>query len=779
MKRATSALTLAALSLLLHAPVVFGGRAYFERDVEHFLHERLLEFSAALRAGDWPLWNPYPAFGEPLLGVANAQVAYPTTWLALALSPESTHATLVVLHTFLAGLGASLLARELGVSGGGALLAGALWSAGGPVCSAADQANVLVGAATIAWAWLGFARAGRSGRFRDAALTGVAIALALLGGSPESALMGGAGLLLAFAPATGGARRLAWATLVATVVALGLAAVQWLPTAALTLRSGRARMSEASQAEWSNHPLALLQVALPLPYDDMPLNRLARGELFGGREPLLSTFHMGLGATGLALAGLLGPAFRGRRPLIAIGTLGLVLSLGRWSPLWDLAHALPPLAWMRYPSRFAISGTLPIAILAGAGLDALSARGMGARLWLAAASTGALIVAAALLSRPEAGFWRALLVAPEFLGRPWTSSPQLAGVFHDLALSALLAVPVALALVVRAMRDGGVSRSLVVTTALASLLQVVWALRGVNPTLPRSLLGEPPPALDPIPRERPNRTLVLDYTPRLAQAALGREHARLREFDASPEETLRLLRAYPSGSLGRFGAAIESLPLDIPRLRSVEVARWLGTMNAYAATTAFPRLLELGGIQYVLALHDLGLPDRFELLARTPAGGDEVRTYRVRHALPRAFAVTGARVRPGEDPLGLLLDPASAFDPRREVLLENGAPRPPGEGGRVHGLELRYDGVAFETEMSAPGHVVLLEAWDPGWRATVDGLPAPVLRANMVFRAVPVPAGRHVVEMRYRPPEVVAGAALSAATALALALLALRFRRAA
>lgn len=779
-KRAAPALILAALSLLLHAEVVFGDRAYFERDVEHFFYERVLEFRGAARAGAWPLWNPYPAFGEPMLAVANAQIAYPTTWLALVFSPETTHAAIVVLHTFLAGLGACLLAGELGLSPHAALLAGALWSAGGPIRSAVDQANVLVGAATIAWAWLGFARAGRSGRSRDAALAGVAIALALLGGSPESALMGCGGIVLAFSSgAEARARRLATTAGVALAVALGLAAIQWLPTAVLARRSGRTRLSEAGQAEWSNHPLAMLQVVLPLPYDDLPLTPLARGELFGGREPLLSTFYMGLGASGLALAGLVGPAFRRRRTLAIIGLLAFGLSLGRWSPLWDVAHALPPLAWMRFPSRFALAGTLPIAILAGAGLDALAV-GEARRRWHfpAALACGGLVLFAAFLARPDAGFWHALLLPPGFLGRSWTASPQVVSVFHGLAVSALLALPVALALALGALGRTRAPRSLVVAAAAAALIDVLLALRGINATLPRSLLERPAPALDPIPRQRPNRTFVLEYSPALARAALGREHARPREFDASPEETLRILRSYPAGSLGRFGAAIESLPGDIPKLRAVELARWMRTIHAYAATTAFPRLLELSGVEYVLALHDLGLPDRFELLRRSPAGDDEVRTYRVIHALPRALVVAGARLPDGVDPLAVLLDPAFDFDPLREVLLEAGTSRPAGEAGRVERVDLGFDRVTLEAALETPGHVVLLEAWDPGWRATVDGQAAPVLRANLVFRAVAVPAGRHVIEMRYRPPEVAVGAALSVATALALVLVALRRPRA-
>jgi uncharacterized membrane protein YfhO len=48
-----------------------------------------------------------------------------------------------------------------------------------------------------------------------------------------------------------------------------------------------------------------------------------------------------------------------------------------------------------------------------------------------------------------------------------------------------------------------------------------------------------------------------------------------------------------------------------------------------------------------------------------------------------------------------------------------------------------------------------------GWTARVDGREAPVRRANGKHLAVPVPSGRHEVELLYRPPGLRAGALLS------------------
>jgi uncharacterized membrane protein YfhO len=64
--------------------------------------------------------------------------------------------------------------------------------------------------------------------------------------------------------------------------------------------------------------------------------------------------------------------------------------------------------------------------------------------------------------------------------------------------------------------------------------------------------------------------------------------------------------------------------------------------------------------------------------------------------------------------------------------------------------------LTVEADVDRPGVLVLSEPYYPGWSATVDGKPAPLLRADYAFRGVALPAGKHTVEMRYRsrPTEI-------------------------
>jgi hypothetical protein len=92
----------------------------------------------------------------------------------------------------------------------------------------------------------------------------------------------------------------------------------------------------------------------------------------------------------------------------------------------------------------------------------------------------------------------------------------------------------------------------------------------------------------------------------------------------------------------------------------------------------------------------------------------------------------------------------------------------PASAGRVLATERGRDRVRVEAEAAGPALLVVSDSWWPGWTATVDGAPVPVLRADVLVRAVPFPPGRHVLEMRYDPPEARLGAWTSA-LAIALA----------
>jgi len=86
------------------------------------------------------------------------------------------------------------------------------------------------------------------------------------------------------------------------------------------------------------------------------------------------------------------------------------------------------------------------------------------------------------------------------------------------------------------------------------------------------------------------------------------------------------------------------------------------------------------------------------------------------------------------------------------------------EGGRI---DARGEG---------PGLLVVAAAWDPGWSASVDGRPLPLLRVDHAEIGVPIGPGIHRVVLRHRARGLSFGLALAAIGALALGLAVARRR---
>jgi hypothetical protein len=85
--------------------------------------------------------------------------------------------------------------------------------------------------------------------------------------------------------------------------------------------------------------------------------------------------------------------------------------------------------------------------------------------------------------------------------------------------------------------------------------------------------------------------------------------------------------------------------------------------------------------------------------------------------------------------------------------------------------------VEIQATLSQPGLVILADAYHAGWRLTIDGAPATILRANRAMRGAVASAGVHRLVYAYEPRSFKVGAALSVTGMAALAMLGFWSRR--
>lgn len=83
----------------------------------------------------------------------------------------------------------------------------------------------------------------------------------------------------------------------------------------------------------------------------------------------------------------------------------------------------------------------------------------------------------------------------------------------------------------------------------------------------------------------------------------------------------------------------------------------------------------------------------------------------------------------------------------------------------------------YESNCDAPRLLVVSDTFYPGWKASLDGKPSEIIRANYYFKAILVPAGSHRIELKFAPDTYLLGCSLALASLLGTALLALTGRR--
>jgi Bacterial membrane protein YfhO len=739
---------------------------FYQRDIHSYWYPHVEAFVRALSEGSTPLWNPYDGFGAPLLANPATQVVYPPTWLNLLMQPATYYKFFVVGHTAGAGVGVYYLARALGLGRLSALLGGGAFCLSGPVLSSASLFHHFAAVAWMPWVLLAVTRLLARPRLESALGLAAALAAQLLAGSADVILMTGmASLVIAASLRLGGRSErgvsdIALPALLAAALGVGVAAVQWLPTAVEVTEGWRLRFSPETNLYWSMHPASLLDLLVPGLVAQFPMRDGVRATLFESRDPLLASVYLGAAATYVALVGLLM-----HRPLRRGALLGFLLfgtcALGRHAFMLPWLLHVPGFGVVRYPQKYLWGASLFFSLLAAGGAFAWSRpwsegerrTGAWAGLLMALLAAATLVAMALVLWAPDR---LASLVEP---GRPQegtlsATARRLAAAGGVLGLTAALGIW-------RARREEP-TRPMVLALALLVLGDLAYAGLAANPLAPAELMAHRAAFVEKM--ERGSRVHVM----------------------APPLDWLRrqLVRG-PAGWPPAWSWTLGGIDLMTPPMG----ARW-GLRGSYDGdfTGLAPRayselvtlaraaegsplgrlLLERGGVNYAVTLREGSLGGLQETGRVDSVFATPLRLLRVPDPLPPAYVVE--RVRAVTPDAALRAIPDAQFDIRREALVGLGEPEAAGAHdfhGAARVVERRSDSLVIEADLNRPGLLVVLEAFRPGWHVEVEGTSVPVLRVNAIFRGVRLGPGRHRLRMVYRPWAALSGAAISVFSLLA------------
>jgi hypothetical protein len=753
-----------AAVVLLFWPVLFGSQTLFFRD----LFQQYIGTGRVLHSGNWVgglLWDPFINGGQPLLGNPNRFILYPSRFLYLVLSPTSALNLEIFLHLLMGGAGAVLLARRLGASAAGSAVAGLAYSLSGLSISITNHLGRLMAYHWVPWILLavhaGLCEHGRnSWRWRGAVpaffmiqwLTGTAEIVA----TAAVMAIGWVGVLL-----RDGARRRRALVRGVGLVALGagLAAIQILPAAEMVYRSDRITYArKGDSVEWSMHPLRFPELVVPGycgPIDVAnPARRFWGAGLFDHRFPLILSIYLGASAVFLASVGWMrsgsDPMWSSLRALFAIlfGSAVLV-ALGKYVPLiagvWT---AIPGLNVLRYPVKALLAVGLPLALLAGRGVDSLlmAERRTAQRVGVAALAAGALFLAVA--------GWTSLgpsapILDLIFAGRGEMAAEGLPGRFDHVGI-----VLTALALV--GLLSGRARRRFLAALAVAIVAaDLIVASAPFLPMAPRRLLDDTPP-------------LAEDIRNRLSVGRFFRDQdPEYVEIPCHEDRAWELAESAVRG-LSYSAAATFLVPmvfnLDIADLSDRRMARlkratgdvdWDGRM----------KLFQAAAVEIVLTPEGQEVPGLD--LIRAYAFAENPPLFLSRVTPPPAMArwVGGWReVGSAQEALGMLVTPS--FDPTAEVVREIDAPTT--RLRLTAPVSLQPQAELWRQEITAPmeGFVVTAVPWHPDMVVRVNGRIVPAERVNYAFLGFEVRPGRRKIQITFVPRTVFVGGLASGISAL-------------
>lgn len=699
--------------------------------------------AAAVRSGSLPLWNPYSAIGTPFAGDIITGIFYPVNWLIFVM-PVPLALLIIQFLTVLIGMaGMYFYVRYLGLAlpaqvQSVALFAYALFT---------ESFHPALGS-TFCWfpalLWLTH-RFFDAPSLNNASLVSVVLALCFLGGFPNFFVYTCLLLLVYFLVfigfcwkeyGSGGVVRRLAILGVALLLALGLVAVQLLPTyelSTLSVRNIEAGSAYRGDSFWEN-------ISIVLMLRNFFLTDLVN--LYGNSALTITSGLYYLGGALLLLMPFPFVARQNRKTSIALAVSLVFITLFIFSnqhPALSFLQRIPGASALRVNGRAVAYIQFLLIVLAGIGLSNICNQVKKAAESLEQYSsviTGCLFAAYAVLlaffafAIPDnGGFYGVFILCVALIVlalRFESESSGLGRIGWSIALVILLDVSVH--------RE---NRFLVPAFAGEESGFVVEHIRQV--------------------RDRADFYRVLFVPGDLAQAY---EWANL-----GPKYQISNISAYGSLALARWERYLRFMvgetEFDAMISRSI-LQRFYGdfTPGLMQLLSKNPRILEQASLRYMI----------------TERGNSESDL-----ALPRAYAVS-RYIQTKDEGESLAAVKENLPELGQIVVLENAAPSFAPMTGRngqtqvdIRGLGLNW--VDLSVKVEEPSIVVLNDAFYPGWTAEVDGSETTIFRANSLFRAVEVPRGNHTISFRYRPLSLYWGVAISLLSAAVLVVLSLGGRR--
>ena len=711
-----------------------------------------------IRQGQLPLWNPYNGAGAPLIANYQSALFYPPNWSGLMLPLAWSMSVTAVAHLFIAGWGMWAFTGRLCVPPVGRGISALAFGMTGYLVARLGTYPIISAAAWMPWLLWAALGVLTQGRHRDVGWLAAFAALQLLAGHAQTTwysllLIGIFTIwwLLAHRPSRRAAtymtpfpyhpvqsRRLGW-LIVSLALAIGVAAIQLLPTAELLLLSQRSRGVDFDFAmNFSYSPARALNLLSPNVFGNPGDGSYAtKGAFFEdavyvGLIPLVSALAAVLSWLWGKARGLQRPVYFASVPLwLVVVLVAFVFALGKNSPVFPfLYNYVPMFDLFQAPVRWHIWTVFGLSVLAGIGVGAW---GRGHWLFFGTRLAVAACIGAAVLA----------VLSPRFLPPDVATNDGVQVFIRAVTVTGVLGALAGL-LTLRQPEQPD-SRwypwwSLAVLVVIAADLG--YAALGLNPTVTPAFYDRLTPA---------------DYRP--LRAYWPEDVEETVKFETYlPFDDYRVAtdnwQEFRASGLANFNLLDRTYSLNnFDPLLVGHYAEYIDLIESNPQQR--DSLLQAAGVSSVYNSDGEPLP------LEQPAA-------RVWFAESGCFYYTKAFL------ISSLLD--TDWQSARQVYF-------PGLGdyclsepttsasGEILTMADYGNSVVLEVAVERDSWLVLADTYYPGWTATIDGRPTEIFQTNLAFRSISVPPGAHVIRFDYHPWWLIPGALISIASLVIMLML--------
>ncbi|MDF1660255.1 MAG: YfhO family protein [Planctomycetota bacterium] len=708
---------------ILFYPFLLEGQSYCDGDLSIFTLPQFQFISQLLNDGQIPGWNPYLGSGQPLIGDSSLPIFYPLNILHWILDPVTVLNIFLMVHLYLAFLGTYALARVLKLSVYGACFAALSFSFGGVGLSQLTTPMYCMGIAWLLWTLTFFLQSlTAENTLEKQSLTALSIALLVLTGAldyilPTLALCLFFGLFQGASPRTM-ILPLCKSFFTVGFLSLGMSSLVLAPMFFILPETVRAQgLSYLEASEWSLAPVEWLSLIVPFLFEEGGL----KYQVYGAQaRPWFFSLHMGILPVILAaFAFLFSPKKSVAKASILTILVFLPFASGAYNPIYrGLFDILPFLSRSRYPAKFFIPVALSLALLSANGFDWWLSKDKKWKTF----NKNLAVIGALLLSGLAASYY-----------------------YEKTTLSWHILAPILTLLCIGA---GQFQRAIKIEKVILALtfIELLFCSQFFILFCPRALVNSPP-QIGRIIKKQQQKTgcpSILTVSPKAPITAMRMPKLKTTELSLLFFASRQALKANSGMPYGLRSSPAFS-PLQLQRTKLIKNALDQSKLDSWS------RMQRMGVQHFVFTpfdfdktppqLKELGSYGPWKVGALTKKAPWATILPRRSNALTRAEtvkAITDNDLEPVKESIieGQGLPQATKLNNNQQITL----------------TKFEFDRIELNASSKEDGFLVIQEAYAMGWSATIDGKATPIYPANIQFRGIYLPKGRHKIKFQYSSP---------------------------